>query len=300
MSNNYLSSREAASLNNSSPINQNIQVGNKLRLALNGAIGFKEDERYYVNGITGYDSNDGKSWETAFKTIQHACNVARYRPGTTTLDTTKDRDKYIFIAPGQYNEQILFSGYNIHLIGLGPRSNGDYGVVVNYDDAIASTAVIGFTGAGLEISNICFQTTKAIPIILLGTGGNPADGAWIHDCWFKGDNSKTCTIGISAEIKNSVIEDTIINGCITGINFAAGVWFNNSILRRIKITNVTNILNVNATAVCTESEISNISGVGSSTGIVNASSTDILIYGNHTKPALSDGGSTAGDNTTLA
>jgi hypothetical protein len=300
MSKNYLSKDEAIKLNNSNPDMQNIQVGDKLRLALNSSIGFKENERYYVDGVNGQDTNDGLSWETAFRTVQKACNVARYTPGTTTIDTTKNRDKYIFIAPGQYNEQILFSGYNIHLIGCGPISNGDYGVVINYDDAIAATAVIGFTGAGLEIANICFQTTKAIPIMLLGVGGDVADGACIHHCWFKGDNSKTCTIGISGEIKNSVIENNIINGCITGINFAAGVWFNNSVIRKNKITNVTNIINVDATAVCTESEISENSGVGSSTGIVNASSTDILIYGNHTKPAVSDGGATAGDNTTLA
>jgi hypothetical protein len=294
---NYLSMDQARKLNNASPDMQLALVGDRLRLALNGQIGFKQNAKLYVDGITGNDSNDGYSWESAFKTIQAACNKARYVNGVATIDTIRNRDVYIFIAPGQYNEQVLFSGYNIHLIGCGPLSNGDYGVVINYDDAITTTAVMGFTGAGLEIANICFNGAHAIPLLLLAS---VSDACWIHHCWFKGDDSKTVTIGISCAIKNSIIEHNIINGCITGINVDAGAWFNNSIIRKNKITNVTNILNVDATAVATESEISENAGIGSSTGIVNASSNDILIYGNHTKPAISDGGSAAGDNTTLA
>jgi hypothetical protein len=296
----YLSVEQARKLNNANPDNQLALVGDKLRLALNGSIGFPQNSKYYADCINGDDAYDGLSWESAFRTIQKACDVARWVPGTTTIDTARNRHKFIFIAPGQYNEQILFSGYNIRLIGCSPLSNGDYGVVINYDDAIDDTCVFGFTGAGLEVANICFQTTKAIPIMLLGTGGNVADASWIHHCWLKGANDKTPTIGISAEIKNSIIEHVDINGVITGINFASGVWFNNSKIRKIKFTNVTNLIAVASDAVATESEISKCAGIGSATGIVNSSSNDILIYGNHTKPAISDGGAAAGDNTTLA
>ena len=293
----YLTESEAYALQNSNQALQNARAGEKLRYALMKEIGFRMGDKYYVDGTNGVDTNDGLSWGTAFKTIQYACNIARYQAGTTTIDSSKGHHKYIFIAAGQYNEQILFSGYNIHLIGVAPLSNGDYGVVVNYDDAVASIAVLGFTGSGLEIVNICFNSAHAIPIILFA---DTSDAVHIHDCWIKGDNSKTVTIGISCAIKNSIIENNIINGCITGIDVAAGDWFNNSTIRKNKITNCTNLINITATAVCTESEISENSGVGSATGIVNAQATDILIWGNHTKPALSDAGSTAGDNTTLA
>ena len=94
--------------------------------------------------------------------------------GTTTIDTDKSRHKYVFVAPGQYNEQVLFSGYNIHLIGVSTRSNGDYGVVINYDGAIASTAVVAFSGAGLEIANICINCNKAIPALYLSDTSEPA------------------------------------------------------------------------------------------------------------------------------
>ena len=63
---------------------------------------------------------------------------------------------------------------------------------------------------------------------------------------------------------------------------------------------MTNLIAVASDAVATESEISECAGIGSATSIVNSSSNDILIYGNHTKPAISDGGAAAGDNTTLA
>jgi hypothetical protein len=180
---------------------------------------------------------------------------------------------------------------------MGPRSNGDYGVVVNYDDAIDSGYVFAFSGSGLEISNICFQSSKAIPIINLS---EVSDAVHIHDCWIKGDNSKTVTIGISAQIKNSLIENNVINGCITGINVAAGDWFNNSIIRYNKLTNVTNGIAIANTAVCTESMIHENYVVGSTGSIVNGQATDIIITNNLVKPAISDAGSTAGGNTTLS
>ena len=296
----YLTADEAIKINNRNRESQNAQLGSAVFTAGMGNIGWKEDERYYVDDAIGIDTqvNDqGKTIDKPFKTIKYALNVARYIPGTTNIDYSKGRRKYVFVAPGQYNEQLLFSGYNISLIGLGQRSNGDYGVVINYDDAITTTAVVGFTGSGLEIANICIQCSQAIPALLLSS---VSDAVHIHDCWIKGDNSKTCTIGISCAIKNSVIENNVINGCITGIDVAAGAWFNNSIVRGNKITNCTNLIAIAATAVCTESEISYNTGVGSATGIVNGQATDILIYQNYTKPAVSDAGSAAGGNTTLA
>lgn len=298
--NKHLSISEAETINNMNREAQNTALGSAVMTAGMGNIGWKDGERYYVDDAIGLDSeaNDqGKTIDKPFKTIQYALNIARRIPGTATLDYSKARRRYVFVSPGQYNEQILFSGYNISLIGLGQRSNGDYGVVINYDDAVAATAVMGFSGSGLELANICLNSATAIPILLLA---DTSDAVHVHDCWIKGDNSKTVTIGISCAIKNSIIEDNIINGCITGIDVAAGAWFNNSIVRRNKITNVTNGIAIAATAVCTESEISKNHVVGSTSSIVNGQATDILITGNWSKPALSDAGATAGDNTTLS
>jgi len=294
---NYLTSGEAVTINNATRENQNVRLGDAVRTALQGSVGFKDGERLYVDSVNGSDEYNGESLDQAFATIQAAVNKARYVPGTLQIATNKDRRRYVFVMPGQYNEQVLFSGYNISVIGIGHRSNGDYGTVINYDDAVAATAVMAYSGSGLELANLCIQSTKAIPILLLS---DTSDAVHVYNCWIKGDNAKTVTIGISCAIKNSIIEDNIINGCITGIDVAAGAWFNNSIVRRNKITNVTNGIAIANTAVCTESEISENKVVGSSTSIVNGQATDIIIDGNKVKPALSDAGSTAGDNTTLA
>jgi hypothetical protein len=240
-------------------------------------------------------SGDGSSWRQAFKTITEAMSKARNILGTTSVNYSHNRQTYIIVAPGQYNEQVLKSCYNTHLIALEFLTNGDYGTVINYDGAQDTTAVIAFSGSGLEIAGFCINNAEAIPALYLS---DVSDAVWIHDNWIKGDGTNS-TVGIDCSIKNSVIENNIINGHTTGINVGAGLWFNNSIIRNNKITNVTNGITINATAVCTESEISHNAVIGTAS-IVNSSSTDILIYGNWTKPAVSDGGATAGDNTTLS
>jgi hypothetical protein len=48
---------------------------------------------WYVNPKTGKDSNDGRTLETAFKTLAHATDVAA--PGDTVL-----------IAPGAYDQNL--------------------------------------------------------------------------------------------------------------------------------------------------------------------------------------------------
>ena len=99
----FLSSGEALAINNKDAVAQNTQMGSAIQTALMGNIGWKDGERYYVDSVNGIDTqaNDqGKSIDKAFRTIQYACNVARYVPNTTTIATNKDRRKYIFIMPG--------------------------------------------------------------------------------------------------------------------------------------------------------------------------------------------------------
>jgi len=227
MDNNFLSLNEAKAINNLSPGNQQYFVGDRLRTSLNMGIGFRQNAKYYVRA-DGDDGNDGLSWDTAFKTIQAACNKARYIDGTTTIDSSKNRDKYIFVAPGVYNEQVLFSGYNIHLIGLSYRlGNVDYGVVINKDETVTTTCVVGFTGAGIEIAGLQIHNAAAIPTLFVPT---PGDGCWVHDCYIDGDDTNA-TIGIDwNDCRNSVIENNrIFNHVTCGIQLGAnGTWFRNS------------------------------------------------------------------------
>jgi hypothetical protein len=262
-----------------------------------------ENDIIYVDAEVNSSGSGKGSWANAKATIQEGVNAARYDGTGATIDSEKGRNKYVLIRPGQYNEQVLWSAYNVHVLGItggAVLSNKDYGVTLNYDGAIDTTAVMGFTGAGIEIAFLTFHCNEAIPALYIPT---PGDGCWIHHNYFTGDDSKTSTIAISGNsIKTTRIEHNIIEGFTTGIDVGidGGAWFYNSVIRDNIITKVTNIINVNAGAVAGQSAIIDNQGVGSSTGIVNATATDILITGNKTKPALSDGGSTAGDNTTLS
>jgi hypothetical protein len=42
-----------------------------------GASSVRAQTRYYVNQATGNDLNDGRTWATAFKTLQRALSVAQ-------------------------------------------------------------------------------------------------------------------------------------------------------------------------------------------------------------------------------
>lgn len=236
---NFLSAGEAISLNNADPLHQNIQVGTAIRTALQGNIGWRESERYYVDGQNGSDYNTGDAWDNAFATIQAALNAARYVPGTTNIDDSKNRQKYVFVYPGVYNEQLLWSGYNIHLIGLSFNvGNVDYGVVINKDGAVATTAVMGVTGAGIEIAGLQFHNEEAIPTLYMPT---PGDGCWIHDCFFDQDDTNA-TIGIQIDdCRNCIIENNrIFDFQTAGIQVGSnGAWFRNSIIRNNHIAGST-------------------------------------------------------------
>lgn len=303
MSDNYLSIDEAISLNNAFPIFQNTQAGTKIKNALSLGIGFKDKQKYYVDSISGNDGNDGLSWDTAFKTIQYAVNKARYLEGTTIIDSSKNHDKYVFVAPGQYNEQVLFSGYGIHLIGLGDSGigGGDYGVVINYDDAVASTGVLGCTGVNIEICNITINTTKNIPAIIIPS---VSDGIHIHKCFFKGKDAKTTSAAIDApSLKGCIIENNVIQGFATGIKlgYDAGQWFYLNAIQNNHIVNVTDGMTIaNGAVGISLSRIQRNNIIASTGSITNAQASDIMIIENYVKPVVVNAGGGDGDNTTLA
>jgi len=258
-----------------------------------------ENDLVFVNAAVGA-SGDGRTWENAKKTIQEGLNTARLQGDGTTVDTVKGRHKFVFVYPGQYNEKILAEGYNIHLIGLPGWSNGTYGVVVNYNNAITANYVTKLLGAGWEISGITFAGAKAFPILVLGTTtGATSEGNYIHDVWIKGDASKTVTIGISANIKTSIFENIKINGCITGFDVAAADNFYDCKIKNCSFNNTTRSIEMANTCVNGLSEITNNLAIGSTSSIRNLQATDVIITENKVSPEISDAGTKTGMNTTL-
>lgn len=174
---------------------------------------------YFVDSVNGADANTGLSWEQAKATLDAAVDLARYLPGTTTIDDTKDHHAIVNVAPGHYNESLLFSGYNIEIIGSGcPVPGKDYGVSVNYDGAVTTTAVIAFSGSGIRLANLHVYCDAAIPAIYNAGGDNNI----IENCVIECDGV-TCTYGIQMEsMKGSWIKDCVITSPLTAGIFLDG------------------------------------------------------------------------------
>jgi len=172
-----------------------------------------------VDQMKGSDAHTGgKSWKKPYYTLQAALNFARYELGTTSLSyTDKNRNFVVLVKPGHYNEgEILFSGYNIRLIGCGPLVPGkDYGVSINYDGAADATAAIAFSGSGISLENLHIYCDFAAPAIYCAGGDNNA----IKNCVIECDGT-LATYGIHmASMKGSRIEGNVIQGAKT-----AGIW----------------------------------------------------------------------------
>jgi hypothetical protein len=167
---------------------------------------------FYVDGTNGDDNNDGRSWGTAVATIQKALDLARYDASGSLIYTDKERHKFVFVRPGHYNEQVLFSGYNIHLIGLGAVPGKDWGTPsLNYDGAVADTCVLGFSGSGCSFHNFHVYCDGAFPAIYVVNGDNNL----FSDIVIEGDGAN-CTYGMYMNsMKGSWIRSCIIHGFVT-------------------------------------------------------------------------------------
>jgi len=175
-----------------------------------------------VDSVTG-DNNlnsAGESWNRAFATIQAAVNRARYLVGTTTIDDAKNHRSRVLVAPGHYNEQILFSGYGIDVIGLGGVPGKDYGVSINYDAAIvAAPSVVAWSGSANSLKNLHIHQAAAYPA-LYNAGG---DNNLLENIVIEGDGA-VCTYGVVMDsMKGSFIKNLVITGFITaGIHVTGG------------------------------------------------------------------------------
>ena len=308
---NFFTEGEAFTINNMNKEAQNTRLGDAVKTALQSNIGFLDNERYYVNGTIGIDTqaNDqGKSKDKPFRTIMYALNVARYVPGTTTIDSSKNRRKVIYVAPGVYNEQILFSGYNISLIGeMYKLGNVDYGVVINKDEAVTTTCVVGFTGAGIEIAGLQIHNAAAIPALYVPT---PGDGCYVHDNVIDNDDTNA-TYGIQwPDCRHSLIENNkIIDFQTAGISVGgSGVWFRQSMIRGNHIMGATGIgIEVATGTICAANQGSVIASnyvVGSCTVGIHqkVAGAYVLIADNwiQATTALTDAGSGDADNHTAS
>lgn len=259
---------------------------------LNGSMvvypGYQADaEVYFVDGANGNDLNNGLTWERPVATIQRGLDLARFRSGTIVVNNDKNHHAFVFVAPGHYNEQVLFSGYNIHLIGCSAWPGKDYGVSINYDNAVGAPAALAFSGSGIELANLYVNIGTANYGIWCAGG----DNNWINNCYVECDGV-LATYGIVMDsMKGSIIEDCVIERPITaGIGVFGGLnhYFIDGAIRHNFIhADTAGVLGIDVQAgnVCYNAVIDNnwidVEGGGAaSVGIVNANAANVQMTRN--------------------
>jgi hypothetical protein len=201
----------------------NLQVLGALHPAggvIGGGANLPPGRVFYVDATNGDDNNDGKTWLSAFASIQAGVNAAR---GGTSSDIDyddKSQINYIYILPGHYDltTYISVSGYNIWLIGLG-TPGGDWGVTINstraWDD---EPSTIVYSGSGIVLYNLFVKSAGAYPAIYCAGG----DNNFIVNCMIEGDSTYS-TYGITMTNMESsgIIGNTIWN-CLSGGIYVPG------------------------------------------------------------------------------
>jgi hypothetical protein len=111
---------------------------------------------YFVSGF-GNDSNDGKSWGTAFRTINKAL---------TTLTTPG----IIYVGGGDYTEAVTITRNGIHLVGVS-ETTAFAGAVARVKPVTTSSTCISVTASNVCIENIWTAGTTSFTGIGLDMNG---------------------------------------------------------------------------------------------------------------------------------
>lgn len=169
---------------------------------------------YYVDGTNGANTNNGRSWSTAYATIQNALDQV----GT---DATRGRSK-ILVAPGGYTED-LTTPLNAaapfgELIAVNPTPGRSYGAVY-LTASTAGAAVLTVQARGWHIKGFEFDALADAACVILGgtTAGNNAAGTLIEDCLFVGQNQGLVGIDWQSSIASNAL-CTIRNTGFYGFN----------------------------------------------------------------------------------
>ena len=187
---------------------------------------------FFVDDSIGSDTaHDGLSPDRPFKTITKGINAARCKEANSTAASirTRNHSAWVFIAPGKYNEQLIFDAthkdklFGIHIIGLAHGVPGkDYGVSINYDGAIDdANGVVCIQGNGNHISGLHIFCAEAIPALSLASG-HMGDGNLVENCVIAADENMTYGIECGS-LKGSTIRNCYIRGAVTaGIHCSGG------------------------------------------------------------------------------
>lgn len=157
---------------------------------------------WYVNGSTGADSgsHDGKSWAQPFDTIAHAESVA-------------SAGDVIFVAPGEYNEDITIDVSQLSIVGVGSR----HSVRVTGTSAGTKTAVTisGVNEVGLYNLNLEGRTSSGSALVFTGQ----VRRVEVKDCKIHGgDQAIKVSSASGGQTVDVRFEDCVIANSAIGVN----------------------------------------------------------------------------------
>jgi len=185
----------------------------------------EEENAYYIDSINGDDDNDGRTRETAWKTLTKMRNAPALEPGDKILlkrGCVWDDQFLAFRGSGNEEKQITVDAYGN---GAMPLINGN-GKQRNTDLSGGGAVSINnqnyITVRNLEVTNAKNMDMQIkgdrAGILITGSGGRALKGIIIEDCYVH-------HIGLNSP------ENTLWGSAILMISQAWNASFNNSIIR---------------------------------------------------------------------
>jgi hypothetical protein len=168
---------------------------------------------YYVDGNSGVDTNSGKSWKQAFKTL--AVGFAASHADIARGSDRWARRNTVYIAGDSFEEDLIILPQKTDVIGVGSY-NGHEGPNILGNHAPVNS------GFGCRFYNVNFEPVTAAVIMTLT---NACWGAEFHGCTFRADGTLVATIGILTTGTNHlrIIGNNFLGGFTTSaIGIAAG------------------------------------------------------------------------------
>lgn len=214
MSNYFIPQNEANTIDNLNDGNRLLKIGSRLKTALDFVNTTKPEKKIFVDSTNGSDENDGKTWTTAFETINKAIE-----------DITAYDGSVIFLSEGNYDEVIEFSSDCAGLTVIGFGNIGD--VTINKADG--SSGYVKVRGNDITFININFSTAISgdVDYSVKITG----DRFSAFGCQFENTNNENIalllepanlasqTAGTDGSASQAIIENCTFCWCDYGIVF---------------------------------------------------------------------------------
>jgi hypothetical protein len=222
---------------------------------------------WFVDGTSGVDTNGGKTWSAALKTIAKAVTLV-------------SADDTIFLK-GTFSEAVTCSTAGVRFIGVGTTWKQTSWTA----PTVAGSFCLKIAAANVEVANIYFKpviyTSSGIPSGIYLSGAN---WAYIHDCRFQGQTGSYKAIYSPVCDSDNVhivgceflYMNTATHGCgIFGVE-AGGLSYSGWVVADCIFNSCTTDIDFNGRACTLKGNIHPIGGI-TAAGAVNAAVTGVAI-----------------------